>query len=235
MVHIEPAWIVTEFLRANLTDPRGTNRSENSTTETFTATSSQTDFTLTPPSGSMSAITLVKVNGIEQSKWSDYYPDTRNNKIVFFSGLTASDSVIVTYKYGTTNWIYPDKIRKDLSVDSFPRVRVWEVSGPGSRLGNYQADIEYVMRFQADIYVKDVQSSNIFTINGNKYANENLARYIAYKIIETFQSNESDLFPALYGYTVLQIPTGQPFDKSLQAHRVQFDFELRTINAGFIE
>jgi hypothetical protein len=235
MVHIEPQWIVAEFLRARLTDPRGTDRSENSTTETLTANTSQTEFSLTPPSGSMSAITAVTVDGSTKNKWEDFYPDTRNDKIVFFSGLSGGEEVAITYKYGTSNWIYPDRPRKDLAEDSFPRIRVFDVSGPGTRLGNYEADIEYVMRFQADIYVKDVQNTNVFTIDGNKYSGINLCRYIAFQIIKAFKSYESDLFPAMYGYTVLQIPTNQPFDKSLQAHRVQFDFELRTINAGLIE
>ena len=48
MTYYSPKWIVVEFLRRRLTDPE--DRAETATSDTFTATASQTDFALTPTS-----------------------------------------------------------------------------------------------------------------------------------------------------------------------------------------
>jgi len=230
MVYITPNKIVSDFLRVNLTDPRA--RAEATNTESFTATASQTEFELTAPSGSVSCITYVEVNSTEKKKWRDFYPDFRGEKLVFFAGLSAGDSVDITYKYGTSNWIYDDKANKKLSDTSFPRIDVIVVSGSGSRLGQYEAEVESAIHFQVDIWVKEKAENQIFTIDGKKYIGESLKEYLSYLITEAFEDNESDLFPALYNYFPLQTPRSLPFNDEYQAFHGVVEFNLNGLNIG---
>jgi len=70
----KPSDIVTEFLRAKITDPRGRYTSDS---DTFTATDDQTVFTLTPSTGThlVRAITAVTVATTAQKKWQEYTID----------------------------------------------------------------------------------------------------------------------------------------------------------------
>lgn len=129
---ISPKDIVMEFLRTKLTDPRA--RAEATNTETFDGGS--TDYSLTPTVGKMACITAVAVNSVTQNKWTDYYIDIQNQKIVFYSTTPAgTGNVSITYKQGTTNWIWPDKAKETLTIASFPRISIMKVSGSGKRIG----------------------------------------------------------------------------------------------------
>jgi len=232
MVYLSPKTIIVDFLRKNVTDPR-TRITSNS--DSFTATASQTSFSLSPTSGkSLSHITSVTVAAVAKTKWQDYYIDFKNEKIVFFTGLTVGQAVVITYGEGTTNWIYPDKANKKLDALAFPRINVLVIGTPGKRLGNYEAPIEAVPRIQIDIWTKEKQDNQIFTIGGDKYTGEDLAEYIAYKITEAFEDNEDELFPALYGYDPVGMPPDLPFDDELQCHHKIVEFICRGISIGRI-
>jgi len=232
MVYLSPKTIIVDFLRKNVTDPR---TRITSTSDSFTATASQTSFSLTPTSGySLSHITSVTVDAVASTKWQDYYIDFKNEKIVFFTGLTVGQAVVITYGEGTTNWIYPDKANKKLTALAFPRINVLVVGTPGKRLGNYEAPIEAVPRIQIDIWTKEKQDNQIFTIDGDKYTGEDLAEYLAYKITEAFEDNEEELFPALYGYDPVGMPPDLPFDDELQCHHKIVEFICRGTKLGRI-
>lgn len=231
MVYINPKDIVVDFLRVNLTDPRG--RAEATNSETFTATASQTEFQLTPPSGKVQAITAVTVDAVTKSKWSIYYPDFRNQKTIFFTGLTVGQKVIVTYKYGTRSWIFADK--RDHSrkaITSFPRLEVKIISSPGSRLGEFTAPIESAMRFQLDIWAKEKDEDQIFEIDSVDYTGEPLVDYLSVKAHLAFKDSEEDLHPALYGYEPLNIPQDLQFDIATQSHHKANEFLLKGLNIG---
>lgn len=225
-------YILVDFLRKNLTDPR--DRAEDTDSDTFTATASQTDFTCTPLSGSISCITSVTVEGTSQTKWQDYWIDFRNQKVIFFTGITVGDEVIINYKYGTTNWIYWDKPRTDLSETSFPRLNIMTIGGTGTRLGNSDAPVESTVRYQIDIWVKETKANQIFTISGRKYSGEELAEYIASKVTETFEDSESDLYPVLYGYYVTQVPRDLPFNETYQCYHKVVEVELKGLDLNRI-
>lgn len=233
MVYLDPAWIITDFLRNNLVDPRA--RAEATDTDNFVATAGQTTFNLTPPSGTVSAIQTVTVNAVTQIKWQDYRIDFENEDIIFFNGLTLSDAVAVTFKYGTTNWIYPDKPNEDLSETAFPRMNTFLVTGNGARLGNFEAPVESVMQFQIDVWTKEKKANQIFTINGNKYTGEKLANYLASQVQQAFEDNEEELHPALYDYKPTQTPARDlPFDNIYQAHHKAVEFVIKGLTVGRI-
>ena len=230
-MYLNPKWILVEFLRSRLTDPRA--RAEDSNTENFTATSGQTEFVLTPDT-SLSCIVSVTDNGTDMHKWRDYYIDLRNNKIIFHSGRTEGNTISVEYKQGSTNWIYPDKPLKTLSESAFPRIDVLLISGTGIRLGQYENNIESSFLFQIDVWTKEKTENQIFTIDGNKYAGENLADYLSWKIIHSIEDYEEDLHPALYDAIIRQVPRDLPFNTEYRAHHKVIEVELSGIKSGRI-
>jgi len=230
MVIINPKWVISDLLRHRLVDPR--NRAEDSTTETLSALTGTTTFTLSPPSGSVACVTAVTVNSVAKNKWQDYYMNFKKGQVIFFSGLTAGDSVAITYKYGSTNWIYPEKANKTLSAAAFPRVNIMIISGPGKRLGNYEAPVECQLYFQIDVWAKEKQDGQIFSIDSVKYTGEALADYIAWKITEAFEEHENDLHPVLYNYIPTQIPRDMPFDVDFQCHHKVIELMLNGLKVG---
>jgi hypothetical protein len=226
MVYISPKNVLVDFLRHRLTDPR--SRAEDSRTEEFNG--GGTEFSLTPSSGSMSCITAVTVDGTAQTKWKDYYIDWQNQKVIFYSNTAAgTNNVDITYKQGTSNWVYPDKAKVSLSRTAFPRINVLVVGGSGGRLGQYNSDVESVMHFQIDIWSKENQTQ---TIDGVKYANDKLAEYFAHQIMVAFRANEDDLHPELYNYTPLGIPRDLGYNSEMQCFHVIVEVELKGINVS---
>jgi len=232
MVYLSPKTIIVDFLRKNLTDPR---TRITSTSDSYTATAGQTSFTLTPTAGKkLSSITSVTVETVAQTKWQDYYIDSKNQKVIFFSGLTLSDAVVITYGEAASDWIFPDKPNTKLSALLFPRMNVKIISAPGVRQGNYEAPVEATIRVQVDVWCKEKQDNQIFTIDGDKYTGENLAEHISWKITEAFEDNEDELFPALYGYDPIGMPPDLPFDEELQCHHKVIEFTLKGLKLGRI-
>lgn len=221
-------YILVDFLRRRLVDPR--TRSEVADTDSFVATSGQTTFVVTPTAGKMSCVTSVTVQGTAQTKWEDYWIDFRSQSVVFFTGLTVSDAVVVNYKSGTTNWIYWDKPRIDLGATSFPRINVLTIGGSGLRMGNYEAPVESTVNFQIDIWTKESKTNQIFTISSRVYAGQELAEYIASKITEAFEDNEGDMHPALYSYINNSIARDLPFDEVYQCFHKTVEVSLRGLD-----
>ena len=226
MVFISPKNVVVDFLRHRLTDPR--SRAETSQTEEFDGGS--TDFQLTPTAGTMSCITSVTVGGTAQVKYKHYWIDWQNQKVIFYSNTTSgTDNVDITYKRGTSNWIYPDKAKVSLSKTAFPRLNVLVVGGTGGRLGQYNSDIESAIHFQIDIWTKENQPQ---TISGVKYEGDKLAEYFAHQVMAAFRSYENDLHPELYNYTPIGIPRDMGFSTELECFHSIVEVELKGINVS---
>jgi len=223
---ISPKNILVEFLRRRLTDPRA--RAEATQTEEFDG--GGTEFQLTPSSGTMSCITSVKVDDIEQIKWKDYYIDFQNQKVIFYSNTASgTNNISITYKKGTTNWIYPDKAKKTLSKTAFPRMNILVVGGSGERLGQYNSNVVSTIHFQIDIWTKENQK---FTINSVVYEGDKLAEYFAYEITKAFRANVDDLHPELFNYTLLGTPRDLGFNQEMQCFHKIVEVELKGIDVS---
>jgi len=209
-----------------MTDPR--SRAETSQTEEFDG--GGTEFSLTPTAGTMSCITGITVDAVAVNKWSDYYIDFQNEKVVFYSATAGgTNNVDISYKRGTTNWIYPDKSLTSLSSTSFPRLNLLLVGGSGERLGQYNSNIESVSHFQLDIWAKE---NYIKTIGGVKFAGDKLAEYLGYQVIKAFEDHVDDLHPQLYNFSLLSPPRDMGFNKEYQCFHVIVEFELKAIDTG---
>ena len=227
---ISPEDIISDFLRVHLTDPKA--RAEASNTDNVTATAGQTTQVLTPTANTtVSCITALTVNGTALSKWKDYYWDYQNQTVTFFTALSLNDAVVITFKEGATNWIYSDKPDDDLSAASFPRISVWTVSNPGTRLGQFGAPVESSGVFQIDIWSKDRYTAEV---SGRKYSNTYLTTYYGNKITKAFEDNESDLFPVLYNYRALSAPRAAPYSVRYQAHHSIVEVGLKSLRTGRI-
>ena len=224
MVFISPKNVLVDFLRRRLTDPRA--RAETSQTEEFDGGS--TDFSLTPKTGSMSCIISVTVDGTAQTKWKDYYIDFQNQKVIFYSNTASgTNNVDITYKRGSTNWIYPDKSRTTLSKIAFPRINILMVSGSSARVGQYNSNMESSIHIQCDIWTKENQE---FTIDSVVYEGDKLAEYIAYQVLKALNENIDDLHPKLYNLTVLGVPRDLGFNQEMECFHKICEFELKGID-----
>ena len=226
MVFISPKNVLVDFLRRRLTDPRA--RAETSQTEEFNG--GGTTFSLTPSSGTMSCITSVTVDSVAQTKWKHYWIDFQNQKVIFYSDTASgTNNVDITYKRGTSNWIYPDKAKETLSRTSFPRMNVLVVGGSGERLGQYNSNVESTIHFQIDIWTKENQKQ---TISSVVYEGDKLAEYLAYQITAAFRANEDDLHPELYNYTLLGIPRDLGFNQEMECFHKVVEVELKGIDVS---
>jgi len=231
--YIDPEDILSDFLRVYLIDPKA--RAEATETQTFTPALGATVITLAAPTtGSVSCITGVTIDAVSTNaqKWENYYWDYQNRKITFYSAFAGTESVVVTYKYGTTNWIYSDKPDDELANTQFPRISIFNVSNPGRRLGQFGAPVEGSPILQIDIWSKD---GYVATINSRKYSNNYLTRYIGNRITRAFEKNESDLFPVLYNYRPISGPRAAPYSIEFQAFHSIVEVNVKGLKIGRIE
>jgi len=231
--YLDPEDIIADFLRVRLTDPRA--RAEATETQTFTPIAAQTVITMAvPTAGSISCVTGVTIDGSATGakKWQNYYWDYQNRILTFFSAFAGTETVIVTYKYGTTNWIFSDKPDEELSAASFPRISLFNVSNPGTRLGQYEAPVEGSPIIQIDVWSKD---KYVATIDSRKYSNNYLTRYLCNQITKAFEDYESDLFPVLYGYKPISGARTAPYSEEYQAFHSIVEINVKGLKLGRIE
>ncbi len=149
--------------------------------------------------------------------------------------MSVGDSVEINLYESTTNWIYWDKSDVSLGVDAFPRVDILIVAGTGVRLGNYEAPVESNIRFQFDVWTKEKANNQIFEIGGVNYTGEDLAEYLAYKIMEQFEDHINDLNPVIYDYEATDFPPrDMEFNEEMQCHHKVTGCQLKMINVGRI-
>jgi len=227
---IDPQDVISDFLRHQLVDPRA--RAEASQADSTTATGGQTQIVLTAPSGKVSAITSVTINAATSSKWQNYHWDYQTQTVTFFTALSLNDAVIVTYKYGTSNWIYSDKPAGTISANNFPRISIFTVSNIGERMGQYQAPVESSSIFQIDIWCKDRYP---YTLSGRTYTGEYLVRYIGNQITKAFEDNESLLFPVLYAYRMVSGVKAAPYSLEYTSYHGVVEINLKGLKTGRLE
>ena len=227
--YIDQEDIISDFIRVYVVDPKG--RAEATDSNTITATASQTDFTITAPTGSVSCITSVTIDGTTKKKYLDFYWDYQNSQIIFFTALTVGQEVIANFKYGSTNWCYSDKPSEQLGVSAWPRISTFLVSGNGRRLGQYEAPVESSVVLQIDIWSK---SGEVYTIDGRKYSDNYLGRYLANQITKAFEEHEEDLFPVMYNYTAIGVPRAAPYAPEYQAFHTIIEANFKGLRMGRI-
>lgn len=225
----KPSDIISEFLRARLTDPRARYTSDS---DTFTATASQTLFTLTPTTGThlVRTITSVTVAGVAQKKWQDYSINLSGKSITFFNGITESDEVIVGYSTSASGseWIYPGMPIGTMAASKFPRISVQLINMTSDRAGPVTAALIDLAHFQIDCWTKEKYSK---TISSEFYTEQKLADYLGERVKEAFADNVDDLYPKLYDY--VGVAFGQmPFEEATHTFRHKQENTLNGIDLG---
>ncbi len=221
--------IVIEFLRANITDPRGRYSSDS---DSFTASAGQTDFVLTPSDDShlVRAVKSVSVNGNSISKWQDYDVDLRNKKVILGAGASEDDVIVVNYYSSDSGdeWIFPDRPISKLGQDKFPRISVEVMDMNSNRLGNYSAPLGDSPTFKIICHVKDNYN---YSVSGKKYSKQGLANYLGYKVKKCFSDSVNELYPKFYDYSGLNwVPL--PFDEESQTYMLGQDVQLSGVDVG---
>ena len=147
----KPEDLVAEFLRAKLTDPRSRYTSDS---DTFTATSGQTVFTLTPTTGTnlVRCITSVTVASVAQKKWQEYLVDLKAPAITLATGATTGQTVIVGYSTSASGseWIYPGMPIGTMAASKFPRISIQLINMTSDRAGPVTAPLIDLVHFQID-------------------------------------------------------------------------------------
>ena len=218
--------VIVEFLRSKLTDPR--SRAESLVTDTFSGTGVAQICTLTPATNNHAyAITDVSVDSSSVSKWVDYNIDMQNQNI---SGTFASgtDNIVVTYKTGTTNWIYSDLAKTSLKTSSYPRINVSVVGSNGDFLGSYKSEIIETVHFQTDIWVKE---DYIYNDGTNKWTGSHLALYLARQIVKQFEDYNNDLYPILFNFMLLNMRDAV-WESDRECCHVILEFQMDGISLG---
>lgn len=218
MTVYEPEEVFKDFLRVHLVDPRSTNR-HTTDTESFDGTGSTDTFTLSTAS-TIQCIASVTVDGSEVKKYVDYNYNLRTKQIIFLTNTTSgTDNVVVTYHYGSTDWIFTDEPKIDISSTSYPRIKVWKVDERASRTGTEAgtpASFSGLVQLQIDIWQANFREG--FTISSKFYSNEEITKYVARQVVEKLRTEVSDLYPKFHDI-VITSSRPWPFDQRRQAFR----------------
>jgi len=112
------------FFRKKLTDPKSRGTVE---TTTQSGTGSKVKFTL--PRANITCVYSVIVDGVVQTNHTDYYVDYKDRNpddypVVYFLTPPTNNALIDFNYHYSTEWIYTDVPRTELSLDSYPRVSI---------------------------------------------------------------------------------------------------------------
>lgn len=123
---------VTQLLR-NSDIFTTTVRGVTTKTDTFTATSGQTQFTLTQTA--VKNVRSLSVASVSKIYLTDYTVNWATGVVTLLVGATVGDVVVIQYDYGTGEKIYPDYPRSDLTLNSFPRIGMEIISSTTTPFG----------------------------------------------------------------------------------------------------
>ncbi len=226
-----PQDIVVELLRCNITDPKSRY---STTSETFTATAGQTNFTINVATSMIvRAIKKVTLEGTELKKWADYDIDIEINntpKVILKTGATLGDELVINYYYSSSGneWIYPDFPIGQLNSSKFPRISVIQITKSGVRQGTYDSALLNQVHLQIDCWTKDDYS---VIIDNKNYTKQALADYLGNLVEKFFCENEDLLYPKLHNYELID-SNPMPYEEDSQTYRHKVEIMLMGENVG---
>lgn len=168
------------------------NRGVTTTTDTFTATAGQTVFTTTH--AGLRNIRSLTVNSVSKYFIKDYSVNWTTNVITLSTGALIGEAVVINYDYGTSDKIFPDMPRDDLTLTSFPRIGISLVNISTNPIGLY--GLNHVSDVAISIYcwVPANKDTNIGAgIGGTKDLNDLMT-----KIRDVIRQNSKSLYNFQY-------------------------------------
>jgi len=185
---------LVRFLRTKISDPanRGTI-----TTESFTGTGIETEFTLS--NKLITCVKSVKVDGTEQKEWLDFqavFDDptdaTSYPKIKFKKAPPSGSSIEVEYHYGET-WVY--QAFPSIAFVA-PKVTIMHISsreemtGHGAYVSSQERGTAEISWIDIDVWTR---SGEVYEIAGEKMSGNKLKDYLADRIRLAINSNRDYL------------------------------------------
>lgn len=210
---------ISELVRRNKNNDGDLSNRQTAASKSFTPTVGQTELTLVD---SPLSIVSVSVDSVTKIPYEHYNIDLDNKKVKFRTAFEGTETALVSY-YKGTNWIFPDKPRKDLARDSYPRISCIQLTENPIfiELGTTETN-EYVT-FQFDVLsFKD----QLCKIGSETIEGPDIAIYLARKIVNAFKDYWStDL---LYVIRDIKFMTNDPipFDEGLNLFRRTVDIQF---------
>lgn len=228
-MQISPKQIIVDFLRVFIEDPK--HRNDTVKEQVFILQDVVDGIITINSNKSISHINYIELNNIKLKKWQDYIPIFKIGQVKLLKNIDINDVIKINYSVGDTNWIYDDKLAKNLSFNSFPRINLFIVSSTTERLGNTKAPVRTSITFQIDIWTKE---SSVFDYKNNKYSGDELGEVIGYEIQKAFEENEDYFFPILDELSIIQSIRDLPFNQEFQCFHKHLDINLKMLNIGRI-
>lgn len=218
----EPVVVLVNFFNSQLTDPKSRLTSSS---QAFTASGIQTDFTLST-TASLISINYVRNGATTASAFLDYNIDLRNQKIVYTSAPATSSIITVNYSIGTP-WIAPGYNRNTLNL--YPKVVVTQINEVKTPQGVSENDTFDTLTFQIDVLSREdiVISTNNGAIEGAE-----LSEYLARELIKVIKYQwRNNIKEVLFDPLILN-NFQVPFDDSKGIYRRLIELKFSAFNAG---
>lgn len=127
--------------------------------DSFNGTGALLTFTLTPSTGSVRNVRSVTVSSVSKALGTDYTVNYSTGVVTFVVAPgSGTNNVVVSYDCGTSDKIFPDFPRPDISVSSFPRIGVDIISAKTEMAGFGNV---HVTDFLITVAVYDFKSEDI--------------------------------------------------------------------------
>jgi len=226
----EPDEILSEFLRANVTEITrvGLSNRQEANNQTFDGDGATKIFTMT---NQPVCINTAVVDGTTLTKYVGYEIDLTNKKITFATAPADDTGNVVITAKKTSSWIYPGKARDDLTKGSYPRIAVTTLSMDGSMFSIGSGDLWNRVTLQVDILCFHEQKC---TISGETRTGQDVAEYISQQVITAIMNNinsNARMGNRLVNPSLLRV-IPMPFDNANNIFRVmqEWRFEGQNMN-----
>ena len=216
----EPDVVIAEFLNAEVTElvRVGLSLRNTNAVETFDGDGAETEFTVT--NTKLLCVNSVSVDAVVHKKYLDYNIDLINNKIIFTSApASGTDNISIDYDYNIsgTTWVHPDKPRKDLSRDSYPRLGVTNLNESHEFAGQNETDMFGSVSIQIDVITyKNLKC----TIGGETKEGQDVVDYLARQVISKLKNPTSPIKYKLWNPVIKENRNIPYNEKSKIFHKV---------------
>ena len=99
-----------------------TIRGVTTTTESSTASAGQTN--ITPSNSTLRNVRSLTIDATAKYFIKDFTINFKTGVITLLSALTGGETISLQYDYGSSDKIFPDMIRDNLTLESFPRIGI---------------------------------------------------------------------------------------------------------------
>jgi len=141
-------------------------------TENSTGSLGQT--TITPSHSTLKNVRSLTISAVNKYFINDFTINFKTGVLTLDSALSGGEAIVLQYDYGTDK-IFPDLIRDNLTLESFPRIGIKTVSMPSEPLG--LGGVTNISDILISIYVW-MPVNKVSTVAGGLGGNDDLELYM---------------------------------------------------------